>query len=61
DLGGPEYLAHYRRDRQIGTALSLLGWTMPGAILFASIVALLVVCLSSGVIDLTTVGIIAGV
>lgn len=61
DPGGPEYLAHYRRDRQTGTALSLLGWTIPGAILFASIVALLVVCLSSGVIDLTTVGIIAGV
>lgn len=58
DLGEYKYLEYYRRDFQKGTALSLLGWTPRGAILFVSIILLLVISLGRGSLDALTAMII---
>jgi hypothetical protein len=55
------YLEYYKRDRTRGTALSLLGWTMRGAILFLSIMALLVITIANGSLELRTAAIILGI
>lgn len=61
DVGEYKYLEYYKRDRDKGTSLSLLAWTVRGVILFVSILALLGISLMGGKIDPTDAYVIVGV
>lgn len=61
DVGEYKYLEYYKRDREKGTSLSLLAWTVRGVILFASILALLGISLMGGKIEPTDAYVIVGV
>jgi hypothetical protein len=54
ETGEYKDLEYYQQDREKGTALSLLGWTPRGAILFATIMLMLVISLSRGSLEAST-------
>lgn len=58
EVGELKYLEYYKRDRQKGTALSLLGWTPPGAAVFALIILLLLISMGRGTLEVSSAYII---